>query len=315
MGAKIGDIITSRKIEISELEDKTVAIDAMNILYSFLLAIRAKGEPLKDSKGNITSHLVGLFSRTIGLIENKILPVFVFDGTPPMPKKEEIKRRIEIRKEIGAPHMTRAMVNEAKQLLTYMGLPVIQAPEEGEAQAAYVCRKGEAYCVVSQDRDSLLFNAPRLVRNLTLTSRRKKPGREEYYHIFPEIIVLDDVLKELGITYEQLVAIGVIAGTDYGEGIKGVGAKTALKLIKKYGTLEEILKIKKAPELLTIRDIYLHPNVTDDYVIKLGKPNADALKEFLCEERDFSEERVQRGIDILTNAFNQRQQQKIQGRL
>jgi flap endonuclease-1 len=313
LGAKIGGIIASRRIELSELGGKAAAVDAMNMLYSFLLTIKAKGEPLKDSRGRITSHLVGLLSRTINLIERGVTPVFVFDGKPPQLKMREIEKKKEARKRVGAPHMTGEMVDDAKKLIEYMGLPYVQAPSEGEAQAAHMCRKGDAYCVVSQDWDSLLFNAPRLVRNLTVTGRRKMPCREEYYHVFPEMAVLDDVLKELGITYEQLVAVGVCSGTDYcGAGLKGVGAKTALKIIKEQGTLEDIVKLKGAPELLDVQNIYLRPDVTDDYTIELGKPDADNLKKFLCEERNFSQERVQKWIDVLQAWFKRRSQQKIE---
>ena len=300
MGAKIGDIVIGRKIDVAYLSGKIVAVDALNVLYSFVLTIKDKnGAPLVDRAGRITSHLVGLFHRTAWLIENSILPVFVFDGEPPTLKGQEIRKRRLMRRERGAVSITDEMIEESKKLLEYLGVPSIQAPREGEEMAAHIVKKGDAFAVVSQDRDALLFGAPRLVRNLTLTGRRKIPKTNKYVRVYPEIIILEEILKNYSLTFEQFVAVGVIAGSDYGEGLKGVGAKTAIKLIKEYKTLETIAKIKEAPELIDIANIYLHPKVTDDYTIRFQKSNIEKIREFLCEEHDFSQERVDKEIDRL----------------
>lgn len=299
-------------------------MDAYNTLYQFLATIRQlDGMPLVDSKQRVTSHLSGLFYRTVNLIERGIKPVFVFDGTPPKLKLRTIKERKEVRKEAekkwkdalerrdlkaarkyaqSAIWLTDDMADESKKLLTAVGIPHIQAPSEGEAQAAYMTIKGDVWGTGSQDWDALLFNARILIRNLTITGRRKLPGKEVYIKVEPESIVGAEVLQKLEITREQLVDIGILIGTDYNTGVKGVGAKTALNLIKKYGTLERTIKAKGfeiEPSINQIRRIYLEPKVTDDYTIEWRQPNKDKIVALLCDEHDFSYERVQKALERL----------------
>jgi len=270
MGVNLGDLVPKTKVDLKNLSGKIVAIDAYNALYQFLSIIRQPdGTPLKDRSGRITSHLSGLFYRTCNLLELGIKPIYIFDGVPPEMKEAEIRRRAKIKEEAQVRYeralregrieearmyaqMTSRlkdyMAEDSKTLLTRMGVPWIQAPSEGEAQAAHLAKKGDADYCASQDFDSLLFGAPFLLRNLTISGRRKLPRKNVYIEITPEIIEMSRVLKELGITREQLVDIGILVGTDFNpEGIKGIGPKTALRLIKKYGTLEEALKnIKNA---------------------------------------------------------------------
>ncbi|MEM3723883.1 MAG: flap endonuclease-1, partial [Candidatus Hadarchaeales archaeon] len=264
MGVQLGDIVSREKIELEQLRGQVVSVDAMNFLYQFLSIIRQKdGELLKDTRGRITSHLSGLFYRTANFIEAGIRPIYVFDGTPPMFKRKTIEQRKMIREEAArewkkaleegriedarkfaqrAGRVDEEMVNQSKELLSLMGVPWIQAPGEGEAQAAHLVKKGDAGGVSSQDFDSLLFGAPVLIRNLAITGRRKLPRKDAYIEITPEIIRLEDVLKSLEITREQLIDIGILIGTDYNEGVKGIGPKKALELVKKEGSLEKILK-------------------------------------------------------------------------
>ncbi|HID80385.1 MAG TPA: flap endonuclease-1, partial [Ignisphaera sp.] len=268
MGVNLRELIpedAKREItDLRELMGKVIALDAYNALYQFLAAIRQPdGTPLIDRKGRVTSHLSGLFYRTINLMEYGIKPVYVFDGMPPEIKRYEVERR-RIRREkaaelaerayaegrveearkysIQALRLTQEMVESAKRLLDAMGIPYIQAPSEGEAQAAYIARKGDAWAVASQDYDALLFGTPRLVRNLAISGRRKLPGRDMYIEIKPEVIELDRVLKVLGITRSQLIDIAILIGTDYNpDGVPGIGPKSAYQLIKAHGSLEKVL--------------------------------------------------------------------------
>ncbi|MEM3745548.1 MAG: flap structure-specific endonuclease, partial [Candidatus Bathyarchaeia archaeon] len=199
-------------------------------------------------------------------------------------------------------HLKDYMADDAKRLLTLMGVPWVQAPSEGEAQAAHIVRRGDANFCASQDYDSLLFGAPYLLRNLTISGRRKLPRKNVYVEVMPEIVELDRVLKELGITREQLIDIGILIGTDYNpDGVKGVGPKTALKLIKTYGSLEKALPAIKGAEFpvepAKIREIFLHPDVTDKYEVKWVEPNVEGVISFLCDEKDFSEDRVRKALD------------------
>jgi flap endonuclease-1 len=176
-----------------------------------------------------------------------------------------------------------------------MGIPIVQAPGEGEAQASYMAIKGDARYVVSQDYDTLLFGAPMLIRNLTVSGKRKIRGRQ--ITVSPERIVLADFLGGLQISREQLIQIGILVGTDFNAGVEGVGAKTALKLVLK-GEFESKLK-EKMPDFdpAPVIDMFLHPPVTDDYVLAAGHPDPEGIRKMLCDGFDFSEERVNKAME------------------
>lgn len=324
MGVDLGDLVPRTPTDLSSLSGKVVAIDAYNALYQFLAIIRQPdGTPLMDHSGRITSHLSGLFYRTCNLLELGIKPVYVFDGKPPDLKEAEIKSRMKVKEEAikkyeaalregkieearkyaqMTSHLKDYMAEDAKRLLTLMGVPWVQAPSEGEAQAAHIVRKGDANFCASQDYDSLLFGAPHLLRNLTISGKRKLPRKNVYVEVTPEIVELDRILRELGITREQLIDVGILIGTDYNpDGVRGIGPKTALKLIKTYGSLEKALPAIKGAEFpvepAKIREIFLHPNVTDKYEIKWGEPNIEGVLSFLCGEKDFSEDRVRKALE------------------
>jgi len=318
------DLVPKTTVTLESLSGKSIAIDAYNALYQFLAIIRQPdGTPLKDSTGRVTSHLSGLFYRTANLVELGIKVVYVFDGVPPTLKEVEIKRRAKVKEEAlvkyekaleegkieearsyaqATSRLKDYMADDSKRLLTYMGIPWLQAPSEGEAQAAYLTRRGDTNFCASQDYDSLLFGAPMLVRNVTISGRRKLPKKDVYIDVVPETVELNQVMKELGITHEQLVDIGILVGTDFNpEGVKGMGPKTALKLIKEHGTLENALPhIKDAEfpvEPQRIRDIFLNPKVRNDYHLEWRQPNEEAIINFMCRERDFSEDRVRNALE------------------
>lgn len=335
MGVDISGIIISHELRFSELKGKIVAIDAYNSLYQFLSIIRQPdGTPLRDHVGRVTSHLSGLLYRTANYLAEGIKPVYVFDGRPPELKMHTVEERMRIRMEAKeewekalkegkidearakaqqASYLSKEMVEEAKRLLNYMGIPWIQAPSEGEAQAAYMVSRGDAYASASQDYDSLLFGTPRLVRNMALTGRRKLPRKNVYVEVKPEIIVLEENLNRLGITREQLIDIGILVGTDYNMGIKGIGAKTALKLIKKYGSLEKVMEEKGViiENYEEIRKIFLNPPVVSDYTLVWRDVNEDALLDFLCQEHDFSKDRVMSALEKIRMFKKYREQRSL----
>ncbi|MHA1754057.1 MAG: flap endonuclease-1 [Candidatus Odinarchaeia archaeon] len=324
MGVNIKGIIHSKQITFEDLSGKIIAIDAYNTIYQFLSIIRQyDGKPLIDRKGFITSHLSGLFYRTINLMEYGIKPVYVFDGEPPSLKNQTLVKRAEIRDEsekkwmealekgdlVEAKKFAQAssklsgrMVDEAKQLLNLMGVPFIEAPSEGEAQAAFMNTRGDVWACGSQDWDSLLFGCQHLVRNITISGRRKLPGKNVYVKIEPELVELKQILKDNGITREQLIDLAILIGTDYNEGIKGIGAKTGLKLIKEFGRLEKVLENKNFKldfDFNEIRSLFLNPMVKSDYEISWRSPDKERLIYFLHEEHNFSLERVNKAIDRL----------------
>ena len=330
MGVNLRDLVSKTKVDLKSLSGKSLAIDAYNALYQFLAIIRQPdGTPLKDNTGRITSHLSGLFYRTANLVEMEIKVVYVFDGVPPALKEVEIKRRAKVKKEAlikyeralqeGRIEEARTyaqmtsrlkdyMAEDSKRLLTQMGVPWVQAPSEGEAQAAHLAEKGDTNYCASQDYDSLLFGAPMLMRNVTISGRRKLPRKPVYVEVVPEIIELDQVLKELNITREQLIDVGILVGTDFNpEGVKGIGPKTALKLIKQHGSLEKLLPTLKEAEFPAepqrIREIFLNPKVTDNYKLAWKEPDVEGVVDFLCRERDFSEERVRKAVKKMTEGL------------
>jgi flap endonuclease-1 len=327
LGVNLRGLVTKTKIDFKSLSGKSVAIDAYNALYQFLAIIRQPdGTPLKDSSGRVTSHLSGLFYRTVNLVELGIKVAYVFDGAAPTLKEAEKKRRAKVKAEAlvkyekavkeGKMEKARSyaqmtsrlkdyMPEDSKRLLTELGVPWIQAPSEGEAQAAYLTRKGDADYCGSQDYDSLLFGAEALVRNVTISGRRKLPRKRVYVEVVPEVMKLSQVLKELKISREQLIDVAMLVGTDFNpDGVKGVGPKTALKLIKKHGSIEEVLpELENAEfpaEPKRIREIFLNPKVTDNYKLEWNAPNVDGVVDFLCRERDFSEDRVRKALDKMT---------------
>lgn len=324
LGVNLRDLVPKTTVKLEDLSGKVIAIDAYNALYQFLAIIRQPdGTPLKDNSGRITSHLSGLLYRTSNLIELGIKPIYVFDGTPPALKEVEIKRRVKAKEEAlikyeqalkegrieearmyaqATSSLKDYMAEDSKRLLDLMGVPWVQAPSEGEAQAAHLVKRGDADYCASQDYDSLLFGAPRLVRNVTISGRRKLPGKNVYIEVFPEIVELEQVLKECEITHQQLIDIGILIGTDYNpEGVKGLGPKTALKLIREHGSLENALPHIKNAEFPVdpqkIREIFQNPKVTDNYEIEWREPDVNAVIDFICRERDFSEERVRKALE------------------
>ncbi len=324
MGVPLGPIIPKKEIELEELATRFLAIDAYNALYQFISVIRQPdGTPLMDRKGRITSHLSGLFYRTIKLLENGIKVAYVFDGTPPEFKKRTLEERTEKREEAEkkweealrkgdieearkyatqASRLEKMMVEDAKRLLDAMGVPYVQAPSEGEAQAAYMASKGDVWAAASQDYDSLLFGAPRLVRNLTITGKRKLPGRNVYVDVKPELIILEEVLKELGIDRRKLIWMGLLVGTDFNEKVPGVGPKKALELVRTYDSLERILKVlgyEPKEDWKAIEEFFLNPPHTDNYSLKYKQPDKEEIFRILVDEHDFNPERVEKAIQRL----------------
>ena len=328
MGVGIGDIVLSKDITFQEMKGKAIAVDAYNIIYQFLSSIRQRdGKPLMDSKGRVTSHLSGILYRNSNLIEQGIKLVYVFDGKPDIMKEGTLEKRKERKQKAEKEYkkalekgdlekarskaqqtsrMDKGIEKSSKKLLSLLGIPWIQAPAEGESQAAYIVDQGDAWAVGSQDFDSLLFGAERLIRNLTVTGKRKLPGRDEYKEINPEYIVLSEVLDYLEISREQLIDIGILCGTDYNEGVKGIGPKRGLKYIKKYDTLEEVLEEKEEQvnNSKAIKDLFLEPKIKADYDITFSDPDFDGVKQFLCDEREFSESRVMSALEKIVEGRN-----------
>ena len=327
MGVALRDIIAEYKTPVTwEALPGIAAIDANNTLYQFLTIIRQPdGTPLMDRHGRVTSHLSGILFRIANFMEKGIKPVFVFDGKPTVLKQATIDERRKLRDTAGvkwkeavergddeeaykqarsSTRVDETITSTSKELLRLMGIPVVQAAGEGEAQAAHMVAQGDARYVVSQDYDTLLFGAPTLVRNLTVSGKRKIRGRQ--ITVSPERIVLSETLAGLQLTREQLIQIGILTGTDFNPGVEGVGAKTGLKIVLK-GEFEAKLH-DKIPDFdpAPVMEMFLHPPVTNDYSVAAGHPDAEGIKKMLCDGYDFSEERVNRALEGFTAKAGQK---------
>jgi len=323
VGVLLTPIVVKDTIALADLRGRRLAVDAHGELYQFLALIRLPdGTPLHDAQGRTTSHLSGLFYRTTRLIADFALQlVFVFDGRPPAEKTAEIARRRQVRERYEAEadaarragdlaqayskstmtsRLTREMVAEAQELLRLMGVAIVQAPSEAEAQAAHMARRGDVWAAASKDYDALLFGATRLVRFLTISGREFLPSRGTSRPIVPESIDLQAMLNALAITREQLIDVGLLVGTDFHPGIKGIGPKKALALVKRSGTIDQMAaEIRDAfgSELDRLRQIYLEPDVRDDYRIDVERCDVDGVVRFLCDEHAFARDRVMAALE------------------
>ncbi|KLO11101.1 PIN domain-like protein [Schizopora paradoxa] len=338
--------------EIKTLFGRKVAIDASMSIYQFLIAVRQKdGELLTNDAGETTSHLMGFFYRTIRIVENGIKPAYVFDGKPPdlkagvlskrFEKREEAKEEGEEAKETGTAEdlerFTRRQVKvtkehneECRRLLRLMGIPVVIAPSEAEAQCAELARGGKVFAAGSEDMDTLTFNAPILYRHLTFSEAKKQPISE---------INLEKALEGLEMTMSQFIDLCILLGCDYLEPIKGVGPKSALKLIREYGDLgaivehlkekaaakeEEAEEGKKKKGGVQVPDfwpweeakkVFEKPDVlpADEVELEWKAPDVDGLVQFLVTEKGFNEERVRKGAEKLEKFLHSKQQGRLDG--
>ncbi|KAH8108680.1 PIN domain-like protein [Phellopilus nigrolimitatus] len=338
--------------DIKTLFGRKVAIDASMSIYQFLIAVRQKdGELLTNDAGETTSHLMGFFYRTIRIVENGIKPAYVFDGKPPalksgvlakrFEKREEAKEEGEEAKETGTAEdmerfsrrqvkVTREHNEECRKLLRLMGIPVVIAPSEAEAQCAELARGGKVFAAGSEDMDTLTFNAPVLYRHLTFSEAKKQPISE---------INLQRALEGLEMNMSQFIDLCILLGCDYLEPIKGVGPKSALKLIREFGDLGSIIehlqeksaakedtgeegKKKKGgvsvPEEWPweeAKKVFEKPDVlpADEVELDWKSPDVDGLVQFLVTEKGFNEERVRKGAEKLAKFLNAKQQGRLDG--
>lgn len=353
MGIDLGDVVVKRPRLLADYSGKVLAMDAWNMLYQFLASIRQPdGSPLTDANGHITSHLQGLLARSTALLEAGIKPVFVFDGKPhPLKldtltqrasRKEQAQVDYEAALEAGdlatarikaqqTSRLTAPMVDEAKQLLAALGLPVVQAPGEGEALACVLAQRGLVDAVVSQDYDAVLFGAPVLVRNLGVGGRRKVPGKQVWMDTPPEEIRLDETLGHLGLRREQLVDAALLVGTDFHPGIKGIGAKKAIALVAKHGSLEAVRAaveagtetsaagkaIMQQQDALTdaeeIKRIFLVPDATDVGAddLRPSPVQVEAARRLLVDTHGFAWDRVQASLDRIQATRSKQAQTRL----
>jgi flap endonuclease-1 len=319
-------ILKRKQTTLKALKGASFAIDASIEIHQFLALIRKKdGTLFTDPQGRVTSHLIGLFTRTSRLIADfDMKPVFVFDGRPNPLKRRTIDMRREATKKaeieysdavskkdyakawskaVMTGRLSGSILDDAKRLLTLMGIPWLEALEDAEAQASFMAARGDVWAVGSKDYDCLLYGAPVLARYLTLTGREWLPAQGRSRPLIPELIKLSENLALLGISWEQLVDLAILVGTDFNQGVKGIGPKKALKLVRENGSIEQMpeeIRSKMTEDLNIVRQIFLKPRVLEKYSLKRSLPDRDGLVEFLAGERGFNRERVERLAERLT---------------
>lgn len=338
MGVDLGELALKHTVSLQALCGKTVAIDAFNIIYQFLASIRQEdGTPLMDYKGNVTAHLSGLFYRNVKLMESGIRPVYVFDGKPHSLKgrvhgersaakklaEQKWKEALEQEKYEDArkfaqatSRLTPEMVAESKELLQAMGIPVVQAPSDGEAQASMMVQKGLAYATASQDYDALMFGSTVLLRNLSITGRRKIPRQDRYVMVEPEEIILQETLDALGLDRTGLIMLGILLGTDFNEGVRRVGPKTALKIVKEHRTPEKAIayvaekyEYRFEVDVDEVMNLFLDPPYAEPGPLRWSALDGEAVKKILVQRHDFTEERLDKMIDGLLKVTRERSAQ------
>lgn len=325
MGLQIGDLVSRKEVSFSELKGKTIAIDAFNAIYQFLSSVRQPdGTPLMDSSGNVTSHLSGLFYRNIALLSEGMNLIYVFDGEYHILKGKTHELRNAAKKAMAQKYedaveeedlegmgkyakslgkLDEKMIAESKELLEAMGVAVVQAPGEGEMQAAELVKSGQAYAVGSQDYDALVVGANKLIQNLTLARKRKTVNG--FIYIAPEMIEFDHVINQLGITWDQLICLAILVGTDFNPGgVKGLGPKKSLAIVKQFVYPVKIFEnvIERHGDIgfnwREIFEIFKKPNVSK-HKVTFPKFNPDKIKEILVTRHEFSAERVENQISKL----------------
>ena len=319
MGIKLSDIVPRKEVSFDDLSGKKIAVDSSNMLFQFISSIRQRdGTLLTDSNGNVTSHLVGIFSRITNLMSRDVKLCFVFDGKPPE-IKNAVKAEREYRKLMAeekleeaedeedmlrfskqSSRLTKEMIEESKELVSALGLPWIQAPSEAEAQASYMCKNNDVDYVASSDYDCLIYGATKLLTNLTLSQKRKLPSGGTVA-IAPYVVELKEVLKTLGISSEQLLMLSILVGTDYNpKGISGIGPKKALKLVKEHKDYGKMFSELNAEfNWKEVYNTFRNMSIEKKYKLEWKPVDADKLKELLVERHDFNEERDKKTLSSL----------------
>jgi len=339
MGIKLQNLVIRNKIEFSELACKIIAIDAPNIVMSLFNfarkeGVNSSGGAILDRTQRPISHLYGLLYRVNFFYSKKIFPIFCFDGKDSELKKLNTKDRLndfrftekwyqkayqsgnrELAKQIALSkeYMWQNIIQESKKLLSALGVPFIESPASAESQCAQLVKEKIVHYSNSQDYDSLLFGCPHLLQNVSKSLKRKIQGRWTYQKVVPYAIHLKETLNQLGIDQFQLVDMALMMETDYFPGIRSIGPKTALKLIKQYNTIETIIKKEYSKYdfldlthevIMKIRKIFLVPEVVKiSDSLSWTFPNEPQILSLLCEEHNLNRERVENNVTKLITNF------------
>ncbi|KTG08333.1 flap structure-specific endonuclease [Haloprofundus marisrubri] len=316
--AALRQLAALSEVSFDDLDGRVVAVDAHNWLYRYLTTTVkwTRDGVYTTSEGEEVANLVGIVQGLPKFFEHDLVPVFVFDGGVTELKDDEVAERREQREkaeemladaqergdhieaarlEARTQRLTSVIQETSRELLDLLDVPYVEAPAEGEAQAAYMARRGDADYVGSEDYDTLLFGAPLTLRQLTSSGN-------------PELMSLDETLDEHDLTYEQLVDVGILCGTDFNPGVDGIGPKTALKLVREHGDLFGVLEARGEHVEFAdrIRELFLDPPVTDEYEFDTDvDPDISAARSYVIEEWEVDADEVERGFERIDDALSQ----------
>ncbi|MFB6082327.1 MAG: flap endonuclease-1 [Halanaeroarchaeum sp.] len=317
--ADLRQLAVIEEVAFDDLDGTVVAVDAHNWLYRYLtVTVKFTGQSVyTTADGEEVANLIGIVQGLPKFFEHDLSPVFVFDGGVTDLKSAEIEQRREA-KEAAAEKMAEAeeagdrieaarlesrtqrltdtIQTTTRELLDLLDVPYVDAPAEGEAQAAYMAREDDAVDYAgSEDYDTLLLGAPVTLRKLTT---RGNPERMDF----------ERTLEKHDVTWEQLVDVAILIGTDFNEGLTGYGPKTALSAVKEHGDLMAVLDDEGATieNAEQIRELFLDPEVTDDYDVDLDiAPKVDEAKAYVTEEWGIPLEEVERGFQRIEESVTQ----------
>jgi len=318
-------------IQNSNIEDykgKKIAIDISILIYQVVIAIRNSGTDLTNKQGEITSHILGLFNKTLVLIKRGIIPIYVFDGKPPDIKKRTLESRKQIRKRAlkkfhnaqtkedkikyfkRTVSISRKQMDECRQMLDLMGIPYIDAPEEADSQCAYLARKGLVYGVLTEDMDILTFGSPLIVRNLA--SQKKKSNQ----------ISLSKILSQLKLTKEQFIEFCILLGCDYCDGLYDVKPEIIFKVYSKYLNIDDTIKslqdsnynIPKSFDYKIAKHYFQNANITEviSEDLNICKPSEIELTNLLVNKHGLIKYKIQKKIERLIISYYQRNKPSVE---
>jgi flap endonuclease-1 len=313
--ADLRDLAVIEDVAYDDLAGSVVAVDAHNWLYRYLTTTVkfTRDSAYTTADGEEVANLIGVVQGLPKFLEHDVTPVFVFDGGVTDLKEAEVEQRREQRekyeeqleqaREEGdsvevakldsrTQRLTDTIVDTTRELLALLDVPVVDAPAEGEAQAARMARAGTVDYAGTEDYDALLFGSPLTLRQLTSKGD-------------PECMDLDATLSEHDLTWEQLVDVGILCGTDFNEGVTGIGPKTAVKTVREHGDIWGVFEARdvSVENVDRIRNLFLDPPVADDVAFDTElEPDVDAAKAFVVDEWGVAADEVERGFERIADA-------------
>lgn len=304
-----------KKLDNVNFKGTLIAIDVSILLYQVIISIRNSGADMINNQGEITSHILGLFNKTIHLLKMNIIPIYVFDGKPPELKSKIINSRRDVKQRAyeklleditdeekikyfkRSVSISRKQINECMELLDIMGIPYMEAPEEADSQCAELVKCGIADGVLTEDMDIMTFGANKIYRNLTSYNKDNM------------VICMNDVLSVLKINYEEFVELCILFGCDYGEKIRDVAPEKIYEYYIQHKNIPDTLahmksnniKLPDLSDFNVYKQYFMHPPVTKINKVSLKKCDYNKLENLLVTKYGLVKVKIQQKLTFLNN--------------